>query len=93
MKLKYKAARKIMKKKIWRDSQIKAIEADLNELEEIIRANWTTIGSINLEVLDTANTYIDKHLNRDKRALSLKEWIQELYDLADERASFASCLR
>ena len=93
MRLKYKAARNIIRKKIWRDNQIKAIEADLNNLEDTIRANWNTIGSINIGVLDTANTYIDKHLNRDKRALALKEWIQEINILADERASFSSCLR
>ena len=89
-----RSARKIMEKKIWRDTQIKAIEADLNDLEEIIRDNWTTIGYINREVLYTAHDYIEKYLyNRDKRAITLKERIQEIDNLADERASFSSCLR
>ena len=82
-----------MKKKIWRDKQLKAIEADLNMLEDTIRDNWDTIGYIDREVLYSANDYINKHLNSDKRALALKDWIQELNDLADERASFSSCLR
>ena len=90
---KYRAARKIMEKKIWRDSQIKAIEADLNNLEEIIRDNWDTIGYLDRAVLYSAHDYINNHLNSDKRALALKDWIQELNDLADERASFSSCLR
>ena len=90
----YGAARKIMKKKIWRDSQIKAIEADLNNLEEIIRDNWDTVGYIDREVLYSANDYIEKYLNnRDKRVRELKEWLQEINILADERASFSSCLR
>ena len=89
-----RAARKIMEKKIWRDNQIKAIEADLNNLEEIIRDNWETIGYLDREVLYSAHDYIEKYLNnRDKRVVALKDWIQELNDLADERASFSSCLR
>ena len=89
-----RAARKIMEKKIWRDTQIKAIEADLNDLEDIIRDNWDTIGCIDREVLYSANDYVEKYLNkRDKKIISLKDWIQELNDLADERASFSSCLR
>ena len=93
MRLKYRAAKKIIKKKIWRDNQIKAIEVALQNMEDTIRANWATVGSINTGALATANAYIDKNLKRDKRALSLKEWIQELDNLADERASFSSCLR
>ena len=90
----HRAARKIMKKKIWRDSQIKAIEADLNNLEEIIRDNWDTIGYLDRGVLYSAEDYINKHMNlRDKRVRELKDWIQELNDLADERASLSSCLR
>ena len=93
MRIKYRAARKIMVKKIWRDSQIKAIEADLNNLEVIIRDNWDTIGYLDRGVLYSAEDYINNHLNSDKRALALKDWIQELNDLADERTSFSSCLR
>ena len=89
-----RAARKIMEKKIWRDNQIKAIEADLNNLEEIIRANWDTVGYIDREILHYAHDYINNHLNnRDKRVEGLKEWIQEINTLADERAAFSSCLR
>ena len=89
-----RAARKIMKKKIWRDTQIKAIEADLNNLEEIIRDNWTTVGYINRGILYLAHAYIKKHMNlRDKRVAALENWIQEIDKLADERASFSSCLR
>ena len=89
-----RAARKIMKKKIWRDTQIKAIEADLNNLEEIIRDNWTTVGYINRGILYLAHAYIKKHMNlRDKRVAALENWIQELDKLLDERASFSSCLR
>ena len=89
-----RAARKIMEKKIWRDNQIKAIEADLNNLEEIIRANWDTVGYVGREALHSANDYIDNYLNkRDKKIISLKNWIQELDELLDERASFSSCLR
>lgn len=88
-----RSANQVIKKKVWRDKQLKAIEADLNNLEEIIRDNWTTIGYIDREVLYTAHDYINKHLNSDKRALALKDWIQELDELLDERASFSSCLR
>ena len=91
---KYRAARKIMEKKIWRDSQIKAIEADLNNLEDTIRDNWETIGYLDRAVLYSAHEYINKHLNnRDKKIKKLKAWIQEINILADERASFSSCLR
>ena len=93
MRIKYRAARKIMEKKIWRDNQIKNITTDLNRLEDTIRANWDTVGYINKETLYSAHDYINKHLNSDKRALALKDWIQELNDLADERTSFSSCLR
>ena len=88
-----RSANLVIRKKIWRDKQLKAIEADLNNLEEIIRDNWDTIGYINRGVLYSAHEYINKHLNSDKRALALKDWIQELNALADERASFSSCLR
>ena len=89
-----RAARKIMEKKIWRDKQLKAIEADLNNLEEIIRDNWDTIGYLDRGVLYSAHDYIEKCLNnRDKKIISLKDWIQELDELLDERASFSSCLR
>ena len=89
-----RAARKIMEKKIWRDKQIKAIVSDLDRLEETIRDNWDTIGYIDREVLYSAYDYIEKHLNnRDKRVVALKEWLQEINILADERASFSSCLR
>ena len=89
-----RAARKIMEKKIWRDEQLKAIEADLNNLEEIVRDNWTTIGYLVRGVLYSAHDYIKKHMNlRDKKIIFLKDWIQELDELLDERASFASCLR
>ena len=94
MILKFRAARKIMEKKIWRDNQIKAIEADLNNLEEIIRDNWETIGYLDRGVLYSAHDYIKKHMNlRDKRVAALENWIQELDKLLDERASFSSCLR
>ena len=89
-----RAARKIMEKKIWRDTQIKAIVSDLDRLEETIRDNWDTIGYIDREVLYSAYDYIEKHLNnRDKRVVALKEWLQEINILADERATFSSCLR
>ena len=95
MRLKlHRAARKIMEKKIWRDKQLKAIEADLNRLEDTVRANWTTVGYVGREVLYSAHDYIEKYLNnRDKRVVALKDWIQEINTLADERASFSSCLR
>ena len=89
-----RAARKIMEKKIWRDNQIKAIEADLNRLEDTIRDNWDTIGYLDRGVLYSAHDYIEKHMNlRDKKIIFLKDWIQEIDALADERASFSSCLR
>lgn len=94
MRIKYRAARKIMGKKIWRDSQIKNITTDLNRLEETIRANWDTVGYINKETLYSAEDYINKHMNiRDKKIIFLKDWIQEINILDDERAAFASCLR
>ena len=90
----YRASRKIMEKKIWRDKQLKAIEADLNDLEEIIRDNWDTIGYLDRAVLYSAHDYIDKYLNkRDKKIISLKDWIQEINVLADERTTFSGCLR
>ena len=90
----HRAARKIMEKKIWRDTQLKAIEADLDRLEDTIRANWDTVGYVSRDVLHYAHDYLDTFLyNRDKRVVALKDWIQELNDLADERASFSSCLR
>ena len=89
-----RAARKIMEKKIWRDNQIKGIVSDLNRLEDTIRANWDTVGYVGREVLYSAHDYIEKYLNnRDKRVLDIKDWIQEIDNLADERASFSSCLR
>ena len=89
-----RAANQVIKKKIWRDNQLKAIEADLNNLEEIIRDNWDTIGYVDRAVLYSAHDYIEKHMNlRDKRIVALKDWIQENDNLADERASFSSCLR
>ena len=94
MRIKYRAARKIIKKKIWRDTQIKAIVSDVDRLEETIRNNWDTIGYINKEALYSANDYIDKYLNkRDKKIVALKDWIESIDILADERASFSSCLR
>ena len=95
MKIKLnRAANQVIKKKVWRDKQVKAIEADLNFLEDNIRANWDTVGYIDREVLYSAHDYIDNYLNkRDKKIISLKDWIQELNDLADERTSFSSCLR
>ena len=88
-----RAANLVIRKKVWRDKQLKAIEADLNNLEEIIRDNWDTIGYLDRGVLYYAHDYINNHLNSDKRALALKDWIQEINILADERASFSSCLR
>ena len=89
-----RAANQVIKKKIWRDKQIKNITTDLNRLEDTIRDNWDTIGHINRGVLYSSNDYIDKYLNkRDKKIISLKDWIQEINNLADERASFSSCLR
>ena len=95
MKIKLnRAANQVIKKKVWRDKQVKAIEADLNFLEDNIRDNWDTIGYLDREVLYSVHDYIEKHLNnRDKKIISHKDWIQELNDLADERASFSSCLR
>ena len=89
-----RAANLVIRKKVWRDKQIKGIEADLNMLEDTIRDNWDTIGHINRGVLYSANDYIEKYLNnRDKRVVALRDWIQEINKLADERASFSSCLR
>ena len=91
---KYYSAREIIKRKVWRDKQIKKIEGDLNNLEEIIRDNWDTVGYIDRGVLYSAHDYIEKYLNnRDKRVVALKEWLLEINNLADERASFSSCLR
>ena len=88
-----RSANQVIRKKIWRDTQIKNITTDLNRLEDTIRDNWETIGYLDREVLHYAHDYINNHLNSDKRALALKDWIQELNDLADERASLSSCLR
>ena len=89
-----RSANQVIKKKVWRDRQLKAIEADLNRLEETIRANWDTVGYINKETLYSAEDYINKHMNlRDKKIIFLKDWIQEINILDDERAAFASCLR
>jgi hypothetical protein len=89
-----RSANQVIRKKIWRDKQIKGIVSDLSELEDTIRDNWTTVGYINTGVLDTVYVYINKYLNnRDKRVVALKDWIQEINILADERASFSSCLR
>ena len=83
-----------MMKKIWRDNQIKNITKDLDSLEETIRDNWDTIGSINKETLYSAHEFIIKHMNlRDKRVAALENWIKELDKLLDERASFSSCIR
>ena len=89
-----RSANQVIRKKVWRDKQLKAIEADLNRLEDTIRDNWDTIGYVGREVLYSAHDYIEKYLNnRDKRVVALKDWIQEINNLADERASFSSCLR
>ena len=94
MRIKYRSARKIMKRKIWRDTQIKNITTDLNSLEGTIRANWDTVGFVNRAVLYSAHDYIEKNMNlRDKRVIELKNWVKEIDNLADERASFSSCLR
>ena len=94
MKKLNRSANQVIKKKVWRDRQLKAIEADLNMLEDTIRDNWNTIGYVGREVLYSAHDYIEKYLNnRDKRVLDIKDWIQEINNLADERASFSSCLR
>ena len=94
MRIKYRAARKIIEKKIWRDKQLKAIVSDLSALEDTIRDNWETIGYLDRAVLYSAHDYIEKYLNnRDKRVIELLDWIQEINILADERASFSSCLR
>ena len=90
----YRAANKVMKKKIWRDKQISLIVSDLSNLEDVIRSNWNTVGYIERDVLHSANDYIVKYLNtRDKKVVSLVDWIQEINVLADERAAFSSCLR
>ena len=89
-----RAANKVMRKKIWRDTQTSLIVSDLSNLEETIRDNWETVGYIERNVLHSANDYIVKNLNkRDKRVVSLLDWIQEINVLADERADFSSCLR
>ena len=94
MRIKFRAARKIIKRKVWRDNQITAIVSDLNNLEEIIRGNWDTIGYLDRGLLWGAEDYINKHMNlRDKKIIFLKDWIQEINILDDERAAFASCLR
>ena len=83
-----------MKKKIWRDKQIRNISLDLGRLEDTVRNNWNTIGYINRDILYLADQFIEQKLNkRDKKIISLKDWIQEIDELLDERASFASCLR
>ena len=90
----HRAANLVIRKKIWRDKQLKAIEADLNRLEDTIRDNWDTIGYVGRETLYLAHDYIEKNMNlRDKRIVALKDWLQEINTLADERASFSSCLR
>ena len=89
-----RAANLVIRKKVWRDKQLKAIVSDLDNLEELVRDNWDTIGYLDRGVLYSANDYIEKYLNnRDKKIISLKDWIQELDELLDERASFSSCLR
>ena len=89
-----RSANQVIRKKIWRDKQIKGIVSDLNRLEDTIRDNWDTIGYLDRGVLYSAHDYIEKYLNnRDKRVVALKDWIQEINILADERASFSSCLR
>ena len=89
-----RSANQVIRKKIWRDKQIKGIVSDLSELEDTIRDNWTTVGYINRGILYLAHAYIKKHMNlRDKRVAALESWIQELDKLLDERASFSSCLR
>ena len=89
-----RAANLVIRKKVWRDKQIKGIVSDLSELEDTIRDNWDTIGYVGREVLYSAHDYIKKHMNlRDKRVAALENWIQELDKLLDERASFSSCLR
>ena len=89
-----RSANQVIRKKVWRDKQLKAIEADLNRLEDTIRDNWDTIGYVGREALYSAHDYVEKYLNkRDKKIISLKDWIQEINTLADERASFSSCLR
>ena len=95
MKIKlYRGANKVMKRKIWRDSQIQAIVSGLTKFEENVRDNWDTFGYVDRGLLWDTDFYIIKYLNtRDKRVLGLLSWIKELDALADERASFASCLR
>ena len=89
-----RSANQVIRKKVWRDKQLKTIEADLNNVEEIVRDNWTTIGYLDRGVLYSAHDYIKKHMNiRDKKIIFLKDWIQELDELLDERASLSSCLR
>ena len=89
-----RSANQVIKKKVWRDKQLKAIEADLNRLEDTIRDNRDTIGHIKRGVLYSSNEYIDKYLNKsDKKIKKKKKRIQEIDNLADERASFSSCLR
>ena len=89
-----RAANLVIRKKVWRDKQIRNISSDLSRLEDTIRANWESVGYINRDILHLADEYIEKNLNKkDKRVVALKEWIQEINNLADERASFSSCLR
>ena len=89
-----RAANLVIRKKVWRDKQLKAIEADLNSLEDTIRDNWDTIGYLDRAVLYSAHDYIEKNMNlRDKRVIELKNWIKEIDNLADERASLSRCLR
>ena len=89
-----RSANQVIKKKIWRDKQIRDIYADLNSLEDTARDNWTAVGYINRDILYLAHAYIKKHMNiKDKRVVALKDRIQEIDMLLDERASFSSCLR
>ena len=46
-----RAANLVIRKKVWRDKQIKGIVSDLSELEDTIRDNWTTVGYINRGIL------------------------------------------
>ena len=56
-----RAANLVIRKKVWRDKQIKGIVSDLSTLEDTIRDNWDTIGHINRGVLYSSNDYIDKY--------------------------------
>ena len=50
-----RAANLVIRKKVWRDKQIKGIRSDLNRLEDTIRDTWDTVGYLDRAVLYSAH--------------------------------------